>query len=115
MSTQRFDRSAIMKRAHQLRRMQGLTMSTAMKLAWAEEKGMALARKLPEFGKIVATAQETGVAGFMHRYRLDKLAGRARAFVDRLQAGLRRQARLPAYFGRAVEARRDSEGTYWAP
>jgi hypothetical protein len=31
MTTQRFDRAAIMRRAHQLRREQGLDMSAAMK------------------------------------------------------------------------------------
>jgi hypothetical protein len=37
----KYDRRAIMKRAHELRRIQGLDMSAAIKLAWAEAKSEA--------------------------------------------------------------------------
>jgi hypothetical protein len=39
MSKKKFDRSAIMRRAHELRRTRALTLSDAMRLVWAEAKG----------------------------------------------------------------------------
>ena len=69
-----------------------------MKAAWAEAKGMMPSAAAHD-------AQQAGLAATLRRYGLDRLAGRARAFVRQLQAALRqgRQPRLPAYRGLALE------------
>jgi hypothetical protein len=107
MSTQRYDRASIMRRAHQLRRLPGLDMSVALRLSWAEAKTGNSATQ---------GAQEAGLKAALRRYGLDRLAARAKAFVAHLQAELRGGAmHLPPHAGAPeLEARRDSDGTFWA-
>ena len=95
-----------MRRAHQLRREQGLDLSAAMKASWAEAK----TGKPATFEPVLATqgAQEAGIGATLRRYGLDHLAARAKAFVAHLQTELRaladrRRARiLPPHAGQRL-------------
>jgi hypothetical protein len=68
-----FDRSAICRRAHQLRRLQGLDMSTAMKAAWAPRPRARQCRLWR-----LRTANGLLWRLPVRRYRLDRVARRGR-------------------------------------
>lgn len=106
-----YDKKAIMSRAHEIRRENGLTMGEALKAAWAEVK-----KGEPEKTALDATAQSL----FKVRAMLAKLEAEEAALEDAIKAAIAESgADNIAGFGwkasfRDVESRRFDSKTFKA-
>jgi hypothetical protein len=111
---QKADRSAIMRNAHKIRRDYGISLSDALKQAWAEAKGASqLAGAAVASSDSGRLGPEPGLAGAFRRYGLDKLAARAARLVARLTEELLNYPKQPMLPSPGVlEARRNEDGTF---
>jgi hypothetical protein len=105
MANRDYDRAAITRRAHEIRREAGTTFSAAMKAAWAEAKGTSIPVSWANrpLAALNNCAQPGGLAAALRRYGVDVdgLSARAAAFIERLTeavyaAAVRKQARVDA-------------------
>jgi hypothetical protein len=113
---QHYDRSAITRRAHAIRRASGCDFSTAMRAAWAEAKSpRAVERCGTRVVAHIYAQQPGGVAAMMARYgiRLAPVVDFARNFATHLTeivqtAAIRQQRRVDALRdgARVVDLRR---------
>lgn len=84
---QHYDRGAICRRAHQLKRERGIPFGEAMRMSWAEAKGQTLVVATPRNQIAMNTCQQAGgVQATLARYgltadRMERLAGRAVAVI----------------------------------
>jgi hypothetical protein len=122
----RYDRGAITRRAHALRKERSISFHEAMTLTWAEAKAGApvVVRGMAKsVVRIDACAQPSGVADALARYgvRIDAIADQSEEFVRRLHdamlaAAIRRQANVAALHdgARVDHARRSVNGEWRA-
>jgi hypothetical protein len=121
---QRYDRSAITRRAHAIRRESGCDFGTAMRAAWAEAKSpRAIERCGTRVVARIDAQQPGGVIAAMARYGISiaPVVNFAVSFGEHLTevlhtAAVRRQRRVDALKdgGRVVELRRGPDGSYRA-
>jgi hypothetical protein len=119
---QHYDRSAITRRAHAIRRESGCDFGTAMRAAWAEAKSpRAVERCGTRVVAHIDAQQPGGVIAAMARYgiRLAPIIECVAALGERVTeiaqtAAIRRQANVDALKdgARVVDLRRSHDGAY---